>query len=224
MEHFPVTRTERGLRVEGFPDAVKIVRLNGAVAQRIADLALHRWDLDFADSCLDAINKVPEDPPIIRQALWHCAVIHFIKCFDKTSKARSELSTDHVYHGEPPVAMEIFNYFRNLRRKHLVHDENAYAQRLPAAILNGGNKHYKIEKIVCLDVLGETLEQENFSNLKRLIDRARAWVDAEFDKLCDTLTKDLEREAYQDLLAREDLILRVPTVDEISKTRKKVSK
>ena len=73
-------------------------------------------------------------------------------------------------------------------------------------------------------MLGETLEQENFSNLKRLIDRARAWVDAEFDKLCDTLTKDLEREAYQDLLAREDLILRVPTVDEISKTRKKVSK
>jgi len=218
MEHFPVTRTDKGLHVEGFPDAVKIVRLASPGAKRLADLYLHRSDLEFADQCLGAINGVPNDARIIRQALWRSAIIHFIKCFDATS-ARSELSLDNIYEGEPS-AVEAFNYFRNLRNKHLIHDENAYSQSLPAAVLNGGDKTYKIEKIVCLSVLSETLEQENFSNLKLLIAKARDWVIAEFVSLCNTLTKELEREPYPDLFSREDLIVRVPTVDEISKRKR----
>ena len=42
--------------MEGFPDAVKALRIDGRKARRLADLALHKADLDFA---LDALRYQP---------------------------------------------------------------------------------------------------------------------------------------------------------------------
>ena len=77
----------------------------------------------------------------------------------------------------------MFDYFKNLRNKHFIHDENSYAQSLPGAVLNKGNKPFKIEKIICVNTVAETLEQENYSNLQLLIEKARDWVDKEFEAL-----------------------------------------
>lgn len=88
MEYFPVTKTSQGFQIEGFPEAVKVVRITGRDRQRLADLGLHKRDLDFALECLTAINQVPEQPGIVREALWRSAIVHFIKCFGK-SKSRS---------------------------------------------------------------------------------------------------------------------------------------
>ena len=129
------------------------------------------------------------------------------------------MSVDRIYKREP-VGLVAFQYFRELRNKHFVHDENSYAQSLPAAVLNKGDKGYKIEKIVCLNVESETLEQANFSNLKLLISKARAATVAEFEAGCNALTQELEREPYESLAARRDLSFRAPTVDEIRKNRR----
>ncbi len=109
-----------------------------------------------------------------------------------------------------------FNYFRSLRNKHLVHDENSYAQSIPGAVLSNGKKNYNIEKIVCFTALGVTLEQGNYGNLKLLIQKARAWVVSEFDALCERLAIELEKESYDKLLERNNITYRVPTVDDIS--------
>ena len=77
MEHFEITKTSEGFHIEGFPDAVKVIRLDGPKAQRLADLALHKADLEFALDCLEQINKVPEQPYVLRQALWRSAVVHY---------------------------------------------------------------------------------------------------------------------------------------------------
>ena len=53
MEHFAISKMESGLRIEGFPDAVKVVTINGPEAKRVADLSLHKEDLEFADACLE---------------------------------------------------------------------------------------------------------------------------------------------------------------------------
>ncbi len=50
MEHFEITKTPEGFHIEGFPNAVKVLRIDGPKAQRLADLALHKADLDFAGS------------------------------------------------------------------------------------------------------------------------------------------------------------------------------
>lgn len=218
MEHFPVSQTETGLHIEGFPDAVKVIGINGPEAKKLADLSLHKEDLEFADACLDAINKTPEEPFVTREALWRSAVVHFLKCFG--NGARFQLSADKIYKGEPPEALMAFNYFKGLRNKHLVHDENSYAQSIPGAVLSNGRKNYKIEKIVCFAAFGATLEQGNYGNLKLLIGKARTWVVSEFDSLCECLTISLEKENYDKLISRDALTYRVPTVEDIPRNRK----
>jgi len=220
MEQFAITKRNGSLHVEGFPDAVRLIKLEDKKAQRISALLLHRHDLEFADECLDAINSAPAEPPLVRSALWRCAIIHYAKCFGQ-SAARFPLAFEKIYKGEAPETKLAFDYFKNLRDKHMVHDENAYSQSIPAAVLNGGNKTYKIEKIVSLAIHGETLEQANYANLKLLIQWALKWVASEFDTCCELVTKELEAVPYEKLLKREEVTVRVPTVEEISVNRRK---
>lgn len=218
MEHVDISQKVSGFHIEGFPDAERVVLIKGPRAKRLSDLALHKADLDFAENCLDAINLAPEEPHIIREALWRAAIVHFFKCFGDAG-ARFQLSAEKVLKIEPPEAMMAFNYFKGLRNKHLVHDENSYAQSIPGAILNKGNKEYKIEKIVCFTAIAVTLDQENYSNLKLLVQKSRSWVVAQFDVLCDALTEELEKEPYENLCTKEAVTYSVPTIDEISKNR-----
>lgn len=218
MEHYAISKTEAGLQLEGFPDAVKAVKINGPDAKRLADLSLHREDLEFADACLNAINQTPENPIVAREALWRSAIVHFMKCFG--TGARFQLSAEEIYKGEPKEALMAFEYFKGLRNKHVVHDVNSYAQSIPGAVLNNGTKDYKIEKIVCFAAFGATLEQGNYGNLRLLVEEARTWVVSEFDSLCERLTAVLEEESYDKLLSREAITYRVPTAEDISRTRK----
>jgi hypothetical protein len=199
MEQYSVTHVEGGLHVEGFPDAVKLIKLDDPKAHRISDLVLHRHDLEFADACLEAINRVPIDPPTVREALWRCARVHFAKCFGN-SAARFQLSHKKIYRNEPPEARRVFEHFQHLRDKHVVHDENSYSQSIPGAVLNRGDKPYKIEKILCFEAHKNTLEQGSYGQLKLLIQKALAWVVSEFDTCCEIVTKELEAIPYDELL------------------------
>ena len=217
MEHFSITKTAQGFHIEGFPDAVKVLRITGQKGRRLADLALHEADLDFTLEFLAALNQVPEEQYMLRQALWRSAIVHFIKCFGQ-SESRFSLDLKNVYKGDTG-AFEPFEYFQSLRNKHLVHDENSYTQCLPSAVLNKKGMDYKIAKIVCLSVIGDTLDQENYSNLHLLATRAREWVVAQFDELCKVLTSELERKSYDELLALDGITYTVPGADDVHKSR-----
>jgi hypothetical protein len=217
MERFSITKTDSGFHIEGFPEAVKVFAIEGLQSKRLADLALHKTDLEFAAECLKAINQVSDKPRVLRKALWRAAITNYMKCFGN-SQARSQLSAEKIYKGNEP-ALTAFNYFKNLRNKHFVHDENSYAQSIPGAILNRREKPYKIEKIVCLSAIAETLSQNNYSNLHLLVQTTKAWVISKFDILCETLTKELEAQSYDDLLNRKAITYRAPAIDEIKNNR-----
>jgi hypothetical protein len=218
MEYYPITQTEQGINIEGFPNAAKLIRIGGPKVKRLADLSLHESDLNFALECLETINRVPDEPNIVRRALWHSAIVHFFKCFGDSS-ARFQLNArDKIYKGDLQ-GQDIFKYFESLRNKFFVHDENSYAQCIPGAVLNKRDHPYKIEKIVCFCASADTLNQPNYSNLKLLIHKAKSWLVSEFDTLCGILTKELEAESYDDLLSREGITYRAPTVNEIHEKR-----
>jgi hypothetical protein len=220
MEPTPFSYTPNSnLHIEGFPDAVKLLKLGGLKAQRVADLCLHKNDLDFAADCLTALNRSSEE--VVRTALWRSAVIHYMKCFgDSTS--RFQLNAGVVLKGEPQEAMHAHRYFQDLRNKHMVHDENAYMQSTPAAVLNKREVPHKVEKIVCISLTAHVLGQENYNNLKLLIDKSYSWVVVQFDELCDLLTNELEAQPYDALFAMEGVTLRIPTVDDMAKSRGKL--
>lgn len=219
MELFPLRETDTGLHIEGVPDAVKVVRIDGANAQRLADMSLHQSDLKFALECLEAINTVPDEPNTLRRALWHSAIIHYIKCFRQG--IRVLLNETVIYQGNA-LALEAFQFFLNLRNKHIAHDVNAYMQSLPTAALNNGTKPYKIEKIICATMTGVTLDQNSYNNLHSLVSDALKYVTAEFDVLCGILTSELEQESYESLSNRMALTVSIPPLSALKKRRDKI--
>jgi hypothetical protein len=218
METFDISKVGDRFEVNGIPDAAVVVQLDGPKANRLADLALHRSDLEFADQCLEAINRVPDEDWIIRQTLWRSAIVHFFKCFAPAA-SRGQLNERRVFKSHAD-ALAAFAYLQDLRNKHFVHDDNPYSQCHPTAVLNNGAKPYKVEKVVCLCARVETLAQENFSNLKLLIVAARDDVTSAFDELCNVLTKDLELEPYEQLVARGNAVYRIPTPEDSSRNRR----
>lgn len=209
--------TENGLSVIGITDSVKLVEIDHPMAKRIADLHLHKEDLDFTNSCLEAINRTEDE--LIREALWRSAIIHFFKCFG--DGVRFLLMSDQIYKGLPKEANESFKYFKLLRNKHIAHDENTYNQSLPCAALNNGSKDYHVEKIFCLSATSSTLDASHWSSLKALTGRALEWVTSEFDTSCKKLTEILEVETYEQIASRPTPHLTAPTAQEIGVRRKK---
>lgn len=218
MEQYQVSKTEKGLHIEGLPEAVKLIRLSGPKSRRLADLALHKSDLEFALEYLDAINQVPTEQYLVRRALWTSAIVHFMKCFGE-SKSRFRLKPKAVFKGDPG-AFEPYEYIRSLRNKHLVHDENSFTQCLPGAALNRKGATDKIAKILCMSANADTLSQANYSNLHLLITRTLEWVEAEFDSLCDSLTFDLELKPYDELYAMEDVEYTRPEAEDVHTSRR----
>ena len=217
MENLSMTNTDTEIHIEGFPDAVKVIRIDGPKSKRLAALSLHNTDLVIAAKCLEMINQISDSQPFLKQMLWLAAIIHYFKCFGN-SRSRSSLSAKKIYKKDAE-GLSTFNYFKALRNKHVVHDENSYTQCLPGAILNRRDKDYKIEKVVCLSVTAETLSQTDYSNLSLLIKTTKAWVATEFDNLCQVVTDELETKPYDELYSREEITYSKPTIDEIYENR-----
>lgn len=148
MENVPVSFTGTAVNFEGFPDAIIAIPLTDEKAKRLADLWLHRVDLQFVADCLTKINEIDHPERIMREALWESAIVGYVKCFGD-SKARFQLSDAKIFRGQTAV-LALHRYFVDLRDKHIAHDENPFAQCTPTAALNRGDKPFKIERIICL--------------------------------------------------------------------------
>lgn len=219
MENIDIEKIGDEFRIKGFPDGIKVIRVEGKFAKKMADLSLHRSDLNFARDCLTEINNVTNSSNVLRQSLWRSAIIFYMKCFGN-NKSRSNLNAKRIYSGDK-FALNIFKYFKSLRNKHLVHDENAYSQALPGAILNQGDKLNKIEKVVCPTFNANTLSQTDYGNLNLLIQDALKFVENQYDITCEIITKNLEAKSYKELISIPYVKYSAPAVDEIDKIRKK---
>jgi hypothetical protein len=217
MDALGITPTGTEFHIDGFPDAIKVLKIRGAKSKHLADLALHRGDLEFTLECLEAINQTPEEPYLLREVLWQAAVVHYTKCFGH-SASRFSLDRNVIYKGETG-AVAAYQFIISYRNKHLIHDENSYTQSLAGAVLNKKDMPYKIAKIICLTVTGNGLVQGNYANLHLLATRARDWVIAQYNERCNVLTAELEAKPYDELAALEGITYSVPTADEVHKTR-----
>ncbi len=200
MDSFKISKQPgpgAGFHVEGFPEAVALVKIDGPIARRLNHLALHRNDLLFASQCLLSLATGQAEP--VRSALWIGALVHYFKCFGQ-SNARGSLDQTKIY-AHNPVALESFTFFKNMRDKHYVHDANPFAQSTTGAVINGAGAPHTVAKIVTFTARDDILDQAPFTNLRLLIEGAESWVAQQYDAHCDALTKELERRARSELLA-----------------------
>lgn len=206
------------LPYEEIPDAHSVVKIDGRIASRAADLLLHRSDLELASTSLQYIDKIPGNEPLVREALFRSSIIHLLKCFDGKG-VRSQLSPDKIFAGQP-LGKEVFQHFKELRNRTIAHDENSHTQAIPMAVLNDGSKNYKVEKIVSLGVSVQTLDQDSLANLATTVNFVFNWVSTEYDKLCQQLTTELEAKNYAELSSMGPVQYSKPKPEDISKRRK----
>jgi hypothetical protein len=199
MENIDFDLVEKTFRINGFPDAVKVARLDGALAKRLTDIALHIHDLEFSQKALKELNFVEDKRSDLAELLWRSAIVYFIKCFTGNS-SRTQISEDKILKSEPHDAKLAFRFFKSLRDKYFIHDENNYSQCVPMALINNGQKAFKIEKIICQSMHAGTLDQGTFSNLTLLVEKSLEWVRREFDLPCDKITALLEAKTHQELM------------------------
>lgn len=204
--------------IEGFPDAVKVITVRGPLAAQLADLALHLADLHCAHECLLGINKVQEH--FLREGLIVAALVRFYKCFG-SSAARNTVRLDPtLLFGAHPNGLENYKFYKNVRDKHVAHDENSLSQAPIGAALNKREAPYKIAKVFSLAVNSGLVTQENFSNLTLLVDLAEKWVHAEIERISKDVTTELEAESYDALFARDELKISPVDLAAVGKNRK----
>ena len=66
---------------------------------------------------------------------------------------------------------------------------------------------------------GNSLNQPNYSNLWLLIERALAWIEPEFERLCEEIKAELEKIPRETLLSQPDVTHRAPEADDIYQPR-----
>jgi uncharacterized protein with HEPN domain len=196
-------------RIEGLPDAVKVIALDSPKARELANLTLHRSDLTFALECLETMDRLPGGEEFIRRALWRSAVVHYAKCFGSSAR-RLRLDPREVYKGCPTETHLAFKWVKSLRNKHVIHDENAYNQSAVGAALNAGNKPFKVERVVALALTFEVHGAENVRNVRLLVLRALEWVGLQVDECCNSIKAELEKVPYDELAARPALQTTTP--------------
>jgi hypothetical protein len=111
-------------------------------------------------------------------------------------------------------------YIKDLRDKHLVHDENAYQQCHPGPIINAPGVVPKVDDIMCLTIAGVSLEQSAYNNLYTLATDAIRYVEAEYDQSVEGIKATLEREDYGKLIQRRAVTYRLPPANEVGQRRK----
>jgi hypothetical protein len=89
--------------------------------------------------------------------------------------------------------MPCHKYFLQLRHKHIAHDQNAYSQALPGAIINGPAEPYKVAKIVSTAFHVESLNRDDYKKLFNLVRRAIQYTEEQIDLLCNQITEQLQK-------------------------------
>jgi hypothetical protein len=222
MQRYGIKLVDSQFHIEGFPEAVKLISTASLVAhlpQQLADMILHHADLRFARECLETLSSPQVNSPLVAEALWRCAIVHYCKCFGKHGSRRVNLS----YSKFLPVGLprDIHKYFLNLRNKHLLHDDNAWNQATPMAVVGPAGRNEKIQKVLCVKISGETRNTSNINNLQLLISHALPWVESCVDDLCNKIKIELESHSYDVLLAQhEPEPYYAPVAEDMSKSRR----
>ena len=218
-----VTETPPGnlnIALSGFPKGVQVIEVISSDARWLADLALHRSDLLFAETSLKAISDSPSLPDDVLQSLWRSAIAHVYKCFG-SSKSRSRLDPDRVLAAASHEKLENFKYYKAQRNKHMIHDENSYSQVSIIAVLNDGSHDKKTEGIRAMTLRFSDLNAQAHFNFSALLRWIQDWTAREVDEVTERIRVALEAKPMDALKRMPAPKHRAPTVEDASKARQR---
>lgn len=171
--------TGTSLHIEGYPDATHVVRLGTRTGRRLEDMRLHQSDLLFCQRTTQTYGTAVESQSDdLAVALWVAILTKFYSCFGQ-SKSRSSLDPKAVF-GATSEAMVVFNYYKNIRNKHIVHDENNH-NYCYTGIVFGPN--LEIQDIISLKIQTVSYSLTDGQNVINLVDIALKYVAQEVSSM-----------------------------------------
>jgi len=192
-------------------------RIDDQVAQQLQTIALHEIDLNFCLFCLSQLKSLNTNKQSdLAEALWVSCIARFFKCFGK-SKARFPLSARTIFKSDPKLH-DAYRYFRALRNKHIIHDENALSRAFVAVVINPPEHENPVAEVDAwpLHVFLVDVDREP---LRNLIDATHTWVTGRRTELEKALAVTYGQWTRDKLLALPDLAIPFPRQDDVFTAR-----
>lgn len=221
MKSFRFEVSDGKIHILDYPNANKVLSLpDDCLTKQLKDMLLHWYDLMEAKNSLEAINS--NYPDIINKALAQNAIVVFYKCFGTNKSRNNSLKKDKILANYPPEAKAVFEYYKNLRDKFIVHDESRLAQVFTGVILQT-DKIPPFVDIVSTAAIAEKFksekEIEGLSSFYRLTLVALQWVENKIDELSDLIKKEYYLKDLTEFEGLETLSLSVPNNEDVFKRR-----
>jgi hypothetical protein len=196
-------------------DALKQAQLTGPIAQRVAALSLHHFDISFCDRLLEEHRpKFVQDYSDLSLALWIAIVTKFMSCF-QTSKARPALDPRKVY-GSNSTAFQNFELLDALRNKHVVHDENSHYQAKAFAWLEPNGDVRQVGPMIAVARIDPAL----VTAMRNLVKAAQDYIHVAMEDAGKALLAAVQAMSPEERATLPKTIsFPLPTADDIKKTR-----
>ena len=198
----------------------KLLQLSGPKARTLEEFSLHGHDLTASLQLLDALNSKALSNEV-RKGLWHHAITIFYKCF-KHSDARRRLWPQVVFAKRPDL-MPAYNFFLNLRDRHIVHDDNPYIKAYAGVIVSKNNDSYTVEEIVSHVAIFDILDETKWRTFYALAKYASEWAEQEKTRLKKLLQIECEKKTSEEFDSLKELAITIPTINQVS-TKKEYEK
>lgn len=193
-------------------------RVEGHLVKQYQAIVLHELDLKFCQICLHALKSLDfNKESMLAEAYWISCITRFFKCFGE-SKARSKLSASKIFKTNAESTTD-FNYFRALRNKHIVHDENPFSDVLVAVAINAAEQEPSFVEVFASSFTNFTIEVD-LGRLENLVKNAIDWIAERRNQLEEMLNVTYAQWSRERLLALPDLSVTAPNKDDVFLTRK----
>lgn len=191
----------------------KLLQLSGPKARTLEEFSLHSHDLTASLQLLEALNNKTLSSEV-RKGLWYHAITIFYKCF-KHSDARRRLWPQVVFAKRPDL-MPAYNFFLNLRDRHIVHDDNPYIKAYVGVYVNKNNDSYTVEEIVNHVAVFDILDESRWRIFYELAYYAIEWTEKEKMRLKNLLQLECEKKTSEEFDSLKELAITVPTLNQVS--------
>jgi hypothetical protein len=206
------------MHIEGYPDAEVVSKLSTKIGKRIADLRLHQSDLRFCERILQIYGNMilVGSPSDVAHALWIAILVKFYSCFG-ASEARMSLNAKKVYAGRDD-AMVVFHFYKNIRNKHIVHDENNHSYPLTGVVF--GKNFEDVQDILSLTHHFLHEGKEELQNIYNLVDHAYKYVCKEVNVALAAAFEEVNAMTLEARRKMPQLQITVPVIGDEGSTRK----
>lgn len=208
------------LRIENYPTAAHVGVASGELAEELRDLYLARSDLQATHQWLVIMASLPTTTKSfddIHEALWIASITTYFKCFAQGVR-KTKLKKEDIY-VDRPEAIELFDYFLDLRNRHLAHDVNAFIQCAVGVVVNPDGNPQKIADAIAIPFRVVTARPDFLSKFLLLVATTQDWVDKRVSELFKLVCDEYTKLPHAELLALPALKTTIPSPADVGKRR-----